>query len=87
MLPLTNHSIIEGKDLSIMCNATPGNPSKSMFFWTKDPTFRQNGSTLQLPKIKRNSSGSYRCTVENSYSIGGKGSDKKDMTIVVFCKY
>uniref|UniRef100_A0A8W8P1S0 Uncharacterized protein n=1 Tax=Magallana gigas TaxID=29159 RepID=A0A8W8P1S0_MAGGI len=72
---LPRQDIIEGRDLSIICHATPGNPSSSTFYWTKvdNLRFRQNGPTLQLPNIQRTSSGTYRCTAENNYSNGVKG--------------
>ncbi|XP_052691725.1 hemicentin-1-like [Crassostrea angulata] len=82
---LSQQDIIEGSQLSITCQATPGDPSFSTFYWTKadNPGFRQNGSTLQLPNIQRNSSGIYRCTAENNYHNGEKGSDSRTMVVNV----
>nr|XP_034303739.1 titin-like isoform X4 [Crassostrea gigas] len=76
---------IEGRDLSVTCRATPGNPNSTTFYWTKvdNPGFRQNGSTLQLPNIQRTSSGTYRCTAENNYSNGERGTDSQAMVVNV----
>lgn len=51
-----------------------------------ESAFRQNGSTLQLTKIERNSSGTYRCTAENTYSIGNRGTHSQDMVVNVLCR-
>lgn len=85
---LSQQDIIEGSQLSITCQATPGDPSFSTFYWTKadNPGFRQNRSTLQLPNIQRNSSGIYRCTAENNYHNGEKGSDSRTMVVNVLCR-
>lgn len=82
---LSQQDIIEGSQLSITCQATPGDPSFSTFYWTKadNPGFRQNRSTLQLPNIQRNSSGIYRCTAENNYRNGEKGLDSRTMVVNV----
>lgn len=85
---LSDQDIIEEGNLSVTCNATPGNPSSITYFWTKvdNSGLRQNGATLQLHKIKRSSSGIYKCTAENSYSNGEKGSDSQSMSVNVLCK-
>ncbi|XP_065933069.1 hemicentin-1-like isoform X2 [Magallana gigas] len=82
---LSDRDIIEEGNLSVTCNATPGNPSSITYFWTKvdNSGLRQNGATLQLHKIKRSSSGTYRCTAENSYSNEEKGSDSQSMSVNV----
>lgn len=85
---LSQQDIIEGKDLSVACTATPGNPLATLFFWTKidNPGFKQSGTTLQLHNIQRTSSGTYRCTAKNSYSYVEKGSDSQSVTINVLCE-
>lgn len=79
---------VENTNLSINCNATPGNPNTTRFLWTKvdDSTFRKNEATLQLPKIQRTSSGTYRCTAKNTYSNGQNGSHSGEIFINVLCK-
>nr|XP_034300633.1 B-cell receptor CD22 [Crassostrea gigas] len=82
---LSQQDIIEGKDLSVNCTATPGNPSATTLYWTKvdNPGFRQNGPTLHLPKIKRTSPGTYKCTAENIYNDREKGSGSQSLVINV----
>lgn len=77
--------IIEGRDLSFNCTATPGNPNFTTFYWTKvdNQGFRQNRSTLQLYNINRNSSGTYKCTAENTYKKGEKGMHNQNMKVDV----
>lgn len=79
---------VEGRNLSVTCKAAAGNPSSTTFYWTKedDTGFRQNGSTLQLPHIQRTNSGTYICTAENSYSIGGMGTHNQTMVVDVLCE-
>lgn len=82
-------TIIEGRDLSVPCQAKPGNPNSTTIYWTKvDNTgFRQNSSILQLNKINRSSSGTYRCTAENHYSNGEKGTHSQNMVVDVLCEF
>lgn len=89
MNTLSQQKIIEGKDLSVTCKVTPGNPNSSTFYWTKEENqvFRQNGQTLQLTNINRNDSGTYRCTAENSYSNGEMGTHNQTMVVDVLCKF
>lgn len=86
VIALFNQSIIEGRDLSVTCQASPGNPNSTTFYWTNvDNTgFRQYGPTLQFPNIQRTSSGTYKCTAENIYSNGRKGTHSQSMVISVF---
>lgn len=80
--------MIEGGNISVDCLATPGNPSSTTFYWTKedDPEFRQNGSIIQLYTIQRNSSGTFECTAENLYYDEEKGIHSRTMVINVQCK-
>ena len=84
----TQQQIIEGEDLLVTCNATQGNPNSTAIFWSKsnDPGFRQTGTTLRLLNIHRNNSGTYKCTAENTYSNGEKGTTSQNMVIVVLCR-
>ncbi|XP_078310224.1 uncharacterized protein LOC111137474 isoform X2 [Crassostrea virginica] len=87
VIHLTQKDIIEAQNLFIICGANPGNPNLTIFVWTKvDSGFRQNGSTLQLPNIQRTSSGTYRCTAENTYSNGAKGTNSQTMVVNVLYK-
>lgn len=88
MHTLSQQNIMEGKNLSITCEASPGNPSLAAFYWTKvdDQRFKQNGPTLRLPSIERNSTGIYICTAENNYNNGEKGSDSQTMVVNVLCR-
>ncbi|XP_056011993.1 titin-like isoform X2 [Ostrea edulis] len=83
--PLKNRDVIEGSDLAITCSVTNGKPSQTTVYWTKsgDSGFRQNNATLQITKINRSSSGSYTCTAENIYTIGGKGTGSQAVNVNV----
>lgn len=74
--------------MSFNCQATPGNPNSTTFYWTKidNQEFRQSGSTLHLPNIQRTNSGTYRCTTENSYSNGEKGTHSQSIIVNVQCE-
>uniref|UniRef100_A0A8W8LD40 Ig-like domain-containing protein n=1 Tax=Magallana gigas TaxID=29159 RepID=A0A8W8LD40_MAGGI len=82
---LSQRDILEGRNLSVTCKATPGNPSSTTFYWTKvdNPGFRHNVSTLHLPSIQRTSSGTYRCTAENNYNNKEKGTASQSIDINV----
>ncbi|XP_034303603.2 neural cell adhesion molecule 1-like isoform X2 [Magallana gigas] len=82
---LSKQDILEGRNLSVTCKATPGNPSSTTFYWTKvdNPGFKHNGSTLHLPNIQRTSSGTYRCKAENDYNKEEKGTDSQSMDVNV----
>lgn len=85
---LSQRDVIEERNISITCTATPGNPSFMTFWWTKvdNPGFIENGATIQLSNIQRNSSGTYRCTAENNYSNGKKGTDSQLTVVNVQCR-
>lgn len=50
-----------------------------------NPGFRQNETTLQLYYTQRTSSGTYRCTTENIYINGEKGTGIQTMVVNVLC--
>lgn len=85
---LSQRDVIEERNISITCTATPGNPSFMTFWWTKvdNPGFIENGATIQLSNIQRNNSGTYRCTAENNYSNGKKGTDSQLTVVNVQCR-
>ncbi|XP_052712702.1 uncharacterized protein LOC128186825 isoform X4 [Crassostrea angulata] len=82
---LSQQDIIEGRNLSVTCQATPGNPNSTTFYWTKvdNPGFSQKGSILQILNIQRNSSGTYTCTAENSYNNGEWGTHSQPLDVNV----
>lgn len=84
---LSQQDILEGRDLSVTCKATPGNPSSTTFYWTNNQGFRQNGATLQLYIIQKTNSGTYRCTAENNYGDGEKGTNSLSMVVDVQCNF
>ena len=88
ILYLPKQDINETSDFSIVCNATPGNPNKTTFYWTRqnDPVFKRNGSILHIPNIQRNSSGTYSCTAKNSYNNTEMGIDTKNLIVNVLCE-
>lgn len=88
METLSQRDILEGENLLVTSQISLGNPNDTTIFWTKldKPGFRQNGTTLHLPKIQRNSSGTYICTAENKYSNGEKGTDNQSMVVNVLCE-
>lgn len=86
---LSKHNIREGDILNTTCQAEPGNPSSTMFIWTKegDTGFNQNRAILRLLNIQRTSSGTYTCTAENNYGNGQKGRDSQSMVVNVLCEF
>lgn len=85
---LSQQDIVEGRGVNVTCTARLGNPNSTTFYWTKvgDSGFRHNGPTLQLTNVHRNSSGIYRCTAENNYSIEEKGTHNQSMVVNVLCE-
>ena len=84
---LSTKDVIEGSNLSVKCQASPGNPSTTTFFWTKinDREFLNNGPLLQFYNVQKTIAGTYRCTGENTYFNGDKGRHSQDMTVDVLC--
>lgn len=84
---LSNQTIIEGRNLTVNCIVTPGNPN-SVTNWTKVDSqgFKQTGAVLELPNIQRASSGTYRCTATNKFSDGNMGIHSQTMVINVLCR-
>nr|XP_022303134.1 titin-like isoform X2 [Crassostrea virginica] len=81
----SSKDVIEGFNLSVKCQASPGNPNTTSFFWTKlnDLEFLNNGPMLQLSNVQKTSAGTYRCTGENTYFNGKKGRHSQDMAVDV----
>lgn len=86
---LPNNNIEEGNNLSVTCDSIPGYPTSTNFYWTKINATgfkNQSEATLQLPNIQRTSSGTYRCTAENSYTNGKNGRSSQTTVVNVQCK-
>ncbi|XP_062569579.1 cell adhesion molecule Dscam2-like isoform X2 [Saccostrea cucullata] len=74
----------EGSKMKITCNFTPGNPIDTEVFWTRSlDSFRENGTTLTLTDVQRNSADNYTCTAENTYPSGAKGRHSQTVSIQV----
>lgn len=86
---MSQRNITEGDILKITCEADPGNPNSTMFIWSMEGSseFTQNGATLQLPNIRRTSSGIYKCTAQNNYDDGQKGTDSQSVVVNVLCEF
>lgn len=89
MKTLSQQNIIEGRNLNLTCQADPGNPRSTMFIWNMEGSseFTQNGATLQLLNIQRTSSGTYKCTAQNNYGNGQKGTDSQSVGVNVLCEF
>lgn len=85
----SRQDIEEGDDLSASCIFAPGNPNDTNVIWTKVgySGFRLEEPTLHLPNIQRNSDGIYKCTLENTYPNGGKGTHSQTMVVNVLCEF
>lgn len=80
---------VELTDFSAACTVVPGNPPNTEMYWTRsgEETFQQNSTHLRLFSINRNDSGTYKCTAENTYSSGSKGSNSQTLVVDVQCKF
>lgn len=86
---MSQQNVTEGTHFQIICNATPGNPTPISIVWTKEENtmFILKEPILQLSYINRTNSGTYRCTAENDYGNGKKGTHSQDMVVNVLCRY
>ncbi|XP_061182272.1 hemicentin-1-like [Saccostrea echinata] len=77
--------LVEGTNLTQKCLYDVGKPPETTVYWISqgDNTFRQQGDTLRLTNVQRNSSGNYTCTAENQYSSGNRGRSSQSLTIDV----
>lgn len=82
----TNRTI-EGRNLSVTCSYTFGEPTATTVYWTKtDSVFRYDGQILWIPNIEKEDSGTYACHAENSYSSGNRGTTNTTIQIDVQCQ-
>lgn len=86
---LTQQNIIEGRDLTVTCEVSSGNPPSTTIFWTKEDNtlIPPKKAILQFYNIQRNTSGTYICTAKNSYSDGSTGEDSQLMIVNVLCEF
>ncbi|XP_055954849.1 B-cell receptor CD22 [Patella vulgata] len=59
------YKILESTGLTITCSGNPGNPTVTSYRWTGPGGYSSTGATLNIPDIKRNQTGVYRCTATN----------------------
>ncbi|XP_052805544.1 synaptogenesis protein syg-2-like [Mya arenaria] len=65
--PLTNVVVLERDNVSVACQVTAGNPTKTDFKWERmsDMTNYSMEQTIVIPNIDRKQGGNYRCTASN----------------------
>ena len=81
MEQIQNVTVEEGRNVTKECNVTAGTPPRN-FFWKNMKTGQvTEGKLLNIPNIRRNESGEYRCTANNTC-----GNESTGMFIDVHCK-
>ena len=77
---IQNVTVEEGRNVTKECNVTAGTPRN--YFWKNMKTGQvTEGKLLNIPNIRRNESGEYRCTANNTC-----GNESTGMFIDVHCK-
>lgn len=85
--PISTKTTIKGRNLSVTCSYTMGEPTATRVYWTKsDSVFRYDGQMLWIPNIEKEDSGTYVCHAENSYSSGNRGTANTTIQIDVQCQ-
>lgn len=85
--PMGTKRTIEGRNLSVTCSYTLGEPTATTVYWTKsDSVFRYDGQMLWIPNIEKEDSGTYVCHAENTYSSGNRGTANTTIQIDVQCQ-
>ena len=78
---IQNVTVEEGRNVTKECNVTAGTPPLN-YFWKNVKTGHvTKGKLLNIPNIRRNQSGEYRCTANNTC-----GNESTGMFIDVHCK-
>ena len=78
---IQNVTVEEGRNVTKECNVTAGTPPRN-YFWKNMKTGQvTEGKLLNIPNIRRNESGEYRCTANNTC-----GNESTGMFIDVHCK-
>ena len=81
MEQIQNVTVEEGRNVTKECNVTAGTPPRN-YFWKNMKTGQvTEGKLLNIPNIRRNESGEYRCTANNTC-----GNESTGMFIDVHCK-
>ena len=81
MKQLLNVTVVEIKNVTKECNEAAGTHPLN-FFWTNVKTGQvTKGKLLNIPNIRRDQSGEYRCTANNTC-----GNESTTMFINVTCK-
>ena len=81
MEQIQNVTVEEGRNVTKECNVTAGTHPRN-YFWKNMKTGQvTEGKLLNIPNIRRNESGEYRCTANNTC-----GNESTGMFIDVHCK-
>ena len=81
MEQIQNVTVEEGRNVTKECNVTAGTPPRN-YFWKNMKTGQvTEGKLLNISNIRRNESGEYRCTANNTC-----GNESTGMFIDVHCK-
>ena len=81
MEQIQNVTVEEGRNVTKECNVTAGTPPLN-YFWKNVKTGQVNeGKLLNIINMRRNQSGEYRCTANNTC-----GNESTGMFIDVHCK-
>ena len=81
MEQIENVTVEEGRNVTKECSVTAGTPTLN-YFWKNMKTGQvTTGKLLTINNIRRNQSGEYRCTANNTC-----GNESKGMFIDVHCK-
>ena len=81
MEQIQNVTVEEGRNVTKECNVTTGTPPRNCFWKNMKTGQVTEGKLLNIPNIRRNESGEYRCTANNTC-----GNESTGMFIDVHCK-
>ena len=81
MEQIQNVTVEEGRNVTKECNVTAGTPPRNCFWKNMKTGQVTEGKLLNIPNIRRNESGEYRCTANNTC-----GNESTGMFIDVHCK-
>ena len=81
MEQIQNVTVEEGRNVTKECNVTTGTPPRNCFWKNMKTGQVTEGKLLNISNIRRNESGEYRCTANNTC-----GNESTGMFIDVHCK-